>query len=148
MTRGELVADLAMQEVGKPYTWGAEGPVTTRLKRYDCSELAQNVYGRAGITEIINAAGKKTPIGAFDPSWRQHKAMFQIDVCQALRRVGSLVFCWSPFRGIYHVGISLGDGRIVEARGEKWGVIMSGWRKQFNRGGWTAALDEQVGDHG
>ncbi|MFD3998700.1 C40 family peptidase [Streptomyces sp. NPDC058548] len=81
----------ALAQRGKPYVWGAVGPSS-----FDCSGLMQYAYRRAGVRlprttwDQINA-GKRIPRSAIRP--------------------GDLVF----YRNAAHVGMYIGDGRIVHA---------------------------------
>ena len=88
----------ALAQLGKPYQWGAEGP-----NSFDCSGLVQTAYRKAGITLPRVArhqygAGKLVPLSALRP--------------------GDLLFYARNTRDrrtIYHVGMYLGAGRMVEA---------------------------------
>ncbi|MEU7181410.1 MULTISPECIES: C40 family peptidase [Streptomyces] len=87
----------AMSQLGKPYSWGGNGP-----NSYDCSGLVQQAYRRAGISvpRVADA---------------QYRAGTPISRSQ-LRR-GDLVF-WSSSGssyGIHHVAIYLGNGQYLEA---------------------------------
>ncbi|MQY25545.1 hypothetical protein NRB56_11020 [Nocardia sp. RB56] len=79
-------------QVGKPYEWGATGPVA-----YDCSGLVQWAFRQVGVTLPRTTyqqarAGSPVPIGALQPG----------DVI-VLNRDGS------------HVGIYAGEGMILNA---------------------------------
>jgi peptidoglycan hydrolase-like protein with peptidoglycan-binding domain len=88
----------ALAQLGKPYRWGAEGPDS-----FDCSGLVQTAYARAGIalprvSRQQYGAGKLVPLRALRP--------------------GDLLFYARDTRDrrtIYHVGMYLGAGRMVEA---------------------------------
>jgi peptidoglycan DL-endopeptidase CwlO len=88
----------ALAQLGKPYRWGAEGP-----NSFDCSGLVQTAYRAAGInlprvSRQQYGAGRLVPLSALRP--------------------GDLLFyARNPRdrRTIYHVGIYLGAGRMVEA---------------------------------
>lgn len=89
---------------------------------FDCSELVQWAAARAGV-EIT------------DGSWLQYRALAnkgaEMSVEDALRTPGALLFTFSsdpsvggrPSRA--HVAISLGDGRVMEARNPRVGVLIS-----------------------
>ena len=100
----------ALAQVGKPYVWGATGP-----NSFDCSGLVQHSFRMFGINlprtsrEQFNAT---TPIAESDA------------------KPGDLVFWYK--RGtstIGHVGIYLGNGKFVEAKGAKWGIVVSPLRR-------------------
>ncbi|MYV97434.1 hypothetical protein GT354_03895 [Streptomyces sp. SID3343] len=82
----------ARAQVGKPYVYGAAGP-----NAFDCSGLVQAAYKSAGISlpRVTNAQF------AADPH-----------VSVANLQPGDLVFFYS---GISHVGIYIGDGKMVHA---------------------------------
>jgi cell wall-associated NlpC family hydrolase len=85
------VVGLAMQELGKPYTWGAAGPST-----FDCSGLVMYVFAEMGVSLPHNAAaqyGYGTPVAYND------------------LQPGDLVF----FEGLGHVGIYIGGGQFIHA---------------------------------
>ena len=96
------VAGRAMQfalgEVGKPYVWGATGPLS-----YDCSGLMLRAYESAGVTLPR-------------VSRQQYWAGAQLPVRQA--QPGDLLF-WaydtSNPDSIHHVAMYLGNGQMVEA---------------------------------
>ncbi|WP_020557525.1 peptidoglycan endopeptidase [Embleya scabrispora] len=82
----------AKAQIGKPYVYGATGP-----NAYDCSGLVQAAYKSAGISlpRVTNdqfAADPHVSIANLQP--------------------GDLVFFYS---GISHVGIYIGDGKMVHA---------------------------------
>jgi hypothetical protein len=79
-----------MQEIGKPYHYGDEGP-----NSFDCSGLMQYIFGKAGIKLPRTAA-------------QQQK--FATPVSKPLP--GDLVFFGNP---AHHVGLYLGDGRMLAA---------------------------------
>ena len=102
----------ALAQLGKPYRWGGDGPGS-----YDCSGLVQTAY---------RAAGVHLP----RVSRQQYGAGRQVSL-KALR-AGDLLFYatdTSNRRTIYHVGMYLGAGRMVEAPNRRAPVrIASIWR--------------------
>jgi cell wall-associated NlpC family hydrolase len=91
-----IAVQVALAQVGTPYLWGAETPGVG----FDCSGLVQYAYARAGVAlprtaQTLYEAGPLLPPGT-DP------------------RPGDLVFFGSPTR-VTHVGIALGQGRMVDA---------------------------------
>jgi cell wall-associated NlpC family hydrolase len=95
---GEMAVDFALSQVGKPYIWGATGPYG-----YDCSGLALAAWRAAGVYLPRTAAaqyyaGVHIPLSEVEP--------------------GDLIFWASdPYdpATIYHVAISLGGDRTVQA---------------------------------
>jgi peptidoglycan hydrolase-like protein with peptidoglycan-binding domain len=102
----------ALAQLGKPYRWGADGP-----RSYDCSGLVQTSYRAAGV-------------GLPRVSRQQYGAGRLVSL-KALR-AGDLLFYardTSDRRTIYHVGMYLGAGRMVEAPNPRAPVrIASIWR--------------------
>lgn len=90
----------ALDQRGKPYQWGAEGP-----DRYDCSGLAWAAYRSVGIT---------LPRVAADQYWATRSR----PVPQNQLLPGDLIFFSSDpgnWRAIGHMGIYVGNGRMVHA---------------------------------
>ncbi|MEU0934748.1 NlpC/P60 family protein [Embleya sp. NPDC005971] len=92
----------AKAQIGKPYVYGATGP-----NAYDCSGLVQAAYKSAGISlpRVTNdqfAADPHVSIANLQP--------------------GDLVFFYS---GISHVGIYIGDGKMVHAANSRKPVEIS-----------------------
>jgi NlpC/P60 family/Putative peptidoglycan binding domain len=102
----------ALAQLGKPYQWGAEGPGS-----YDCSGLVQTSYRAAGIALPR-------------VSRQQYGAGRQVSLKEL--QAGDLLFYardTSDRRTIYHVGMYLGAGRMVEAPNRRAPVrIASIWR--------------------
>ena len=83
---------LALSKVGKPYRWGASGP-----NAFDCSGLVKWSFAQAGkaLPRTSRAqAGAGTPVS------------------RANLQPGDLVFFYKP---ISHVGIYIGNGKVVHA---------------------------------
>nr|WP_205807843.1 NlpC/P60 family protein [Micromonospora sp. HNM0581] len=88
---GEAVS-FACAQIGKPYSWGAEGP-----NAYDCSGLTLAAWSRAGVVLPHNAA-------------RQRRATTAVG--RGALRPGDLVFY---YRDLHHVGMYVGGGWVVHA---------------------------------
>lgn len=92
-----LAITTALAQVGTPYLWGGSGPGA-----FDCSGLTRYAYATAGLAlprtaRDQHAAGPAVPAGA---------PVLPGDL---------LFFTSRPDRGVDHVGIYLGDGRMVDA---------------------------------
>jgi cell wall-associated NlpC family hydrolase len=87
---------VALAQVGTPYVWGG-----TSRAGFDCSGLVQYSYARAGLALPRTAQ-------------QQYDATRPAVDPEALQP-GDLVFFGSGPRAIEHVGIALGDGRMVDA---------------------------------
>lgn len=100
--RRQKVVNLAKQQIGKPYVWGATGPSS-----FDCSGLVQYVY--------------KNSVGITTPRTSKEQAAFGKFVNQNNLLPGDLIFWGKP---VSHVGIYIGNGNVVHAADERQGVIM------------------------
>ncbi|MEV5463056.1 NlpC/P60 family protein, partial [Streptomyces cellulosae] len=90
--RAAAAVSYAYQKLGSPYVWGATGP-----NAFDCSGLVQAAYRSAGVslprtTYSQISAGRRVSRSELLP--------------------GDLVFFYA---GISHVGIYVGDGRMIHA---------------------------------
>ena len=110
-TRPGKVVSMARSYLGVRYVWGGSSP-----RGFDCSGLVKYVYGKVGV---------KLP----------HSSRLQYTygkpVSRANLRAGDLVFFYKP---IHHVGIYIGDGKMIDANGTR--VAIS---NVFTRGNYTGA---------
>ena len=83
---------VALSKVGKPYRWGASGP-----NAFDCSGLVKWSFAQAGRSM---------------PRTSRAQAGAGTSVSRANLQPGDLVFFYKP---ISHVGIYIGNGKIVHA---------------------------------
>ncbi|MFC7481956.1 NlpC/P60 family protein [Luedemannella flava] len=90
-TKGYKAAKWACSQAGKPYVWGADGPGS-----YDCSGLTMRAWEQVGVYLPHNAASQRSSIKS---------------VTRANLQVGDLVF----YNGLAHVGIYVGDGKVMHA---------------------------------
>ena len=96
---GSAVAAKALEYLGVPYLWGGTDPT----KGLDCSGFTQLVYKSQGI-ELPRVSSQQATAGRAVPSMGE-------------ARPGDLLFFdYSPERpGIDHVGIYMGDGKMIAA---------------------------------
>jgi cell wall-associated NlpC family hydrolase len=87
--RVDLALELAKEQQGDPYVWGAEGP-----NAFDCSGLVYFTYRKAGFANIPRTAAQ------------QAAAARRIDPSEM--RKGDLVFFYGR-GGVYHVGVYVGQ---------------------------------------
>ena len=118
----------ALSKVGAPYRWGATGP-----NAFDCSGLVSWAYQSSGVS---------LP--------RTSRAMSRVGtpVAKADLRPGDLVFFYRP---VSHVGIYIGNGKIVHASSRKNPVKISDMgRMTFNSRtpGLTLGVSERGPDLG
>ncbi|WP_345770503.1 C40 family peptidase [Blastococcus saxobsidens] len=88
----QIAVDTALAQRGKPYVWGAGGPGS-----YDCSGLTTYAFRAAGI-KLPRASRLQAQVG--EPVSRDQL------------QPGDLVFFYRP---VSHVGIYIGDGKMVHA---------------------------------
>jgi cell wall-associated NlpC family hydrolase len=96
--QGDIAANWALSQLGKPYQWGGAGPGT-----YDCSGLTMDAWARAGV-KLLHWTGYQWPSGPHIPLGQ-------------LRR-GDLLFYATDNSDpgtIHHVGIYIGNGEMVDA---------------------------------
>jgi cell wall-associated NlpC family hydrolase len=91
-TLGERAATIALKAVGVPYRWGGASPTSG----FDCSGLVYWTYGRLGVdvthsSYALYEQGRRVPRSRIRP--------------------GDVLF----FYGLGHVGLYLGNGRMVHA---------------------------------
>ena len=91
-TLGERAAAIAAKAVGVPYRWGGSSPASG----FDCSGLVYWAYGRLGI-ELPHS------------SYALHELGQRIKRSQL--EPGDVLF----FSGLGHVGLYIGEGRMVHA---------------------------------
>ncbi len=97
-SQGDVAANWALTQLGKPYQWGAAGPDT-----YDCSGLTMVAWARAGVS-LLHYTGYQWQEGPRVP----------LDQLQR----GDLLFYAtdnSDPATIHHVGIYIGHGMMVDA---------------------------------
>ena len=101
---GEAVAEIARQQVGKPYQYGAAGP-----DMFDTSGLVQYCYAQVGISI---------------PRSNSSLAKFGYVVDKEDLRPGDAVFFWSKEPGVpEYLGIYVGDGIVIAAMNQSKPVI-------------------------
>jgi cell wall-associated NlpC family hydrolase len=91
-TKGEKAVGFAVRAVGVPYRWGGESPASG----FDCSGLVRWAYARVGVdlphsSYALYGAGRRIATSQLEP--------------------GDVLF----FDGLGHVGLYVGDGKMVHA---------------------------------
>ncbi len=102
-SKAQAIVEKAHEQLGKSYVWGAEGP-----NSFDCSGLVHHVYGENGI---------KTP--------RVSRDQYKVggSVSKSNLQPGDLIFSSTDSsRRVTHVGIYVGDGKMIHAPNSK-GVV-------------------------
>jgi cell wall-associated NlpC family hydrolase len=96
--QGNIAADWALSQIGRPYQWGGAGPYT-----YDCSGLTMVAWAQAGVF-LLHYTGYQWEEGVHVP----------LDDLQR----GDLLFYATDNSDpgtIHHVGIYIGGGDMVDA---------------------------------
>lgn len=91
-TRAERAVKHAVDMVGTPYRWGGESPSSG----FDCSGLVRWAYGRVGIDLPHNS------YALYSEGRRVRESRME---------AGDILF----FEGLGHVGLYLGNGRMVHS---------------------------------
>jgi peptidoglycan DL-endopeptidase CwlO len=97
-TQGDIAANWALTQLGKPYLWGGAGP-----DRYDCSGLTMMAWARVGV-QLLHYTGYQWEEGPHVP-------------LNKLQR-GDLLFYatnTSDPSTIHHVAVYIGNGMMVNA---------------------------------
>lgn len=97
---GQAVVDYAMQFVGNPYVWGG----TSLTNGADCSGFVQSVYANFGVSMPRTSSAMRS-------------AGTEVSYSEA---VPGDVICYEG-----HVGIYIGNGQIVNAIDEAYGIGVS-----------------------
>lgn len=104
-SRASQIVATAKKYIGVPYLWGGTTP-----KGFDCSGFVQYVFNRHGIS-LPRTTTEQYKVGSY--------------VSKSKLKTGDLVFLQNTYRqGISHVGIYVGDGKMIHASSSK-GVVIS-----------------------
>ncbi len=97
-TQGDIAANWALTQLGKPYQWGGAGPDT-----FDCSGLTMQAWAQAGV-QLLHYTGYQWEEGPHVP-------------LDQLQRGDLLFFATNTAdpSTIHHVGIYIGNGMMVDA---------------------------------
>jgi cell wall-associated NlpC family hydrolase len=102
----QRVVDMGLSLKGHPYVWGGVGP-----RAFDCSGFVYYVFNKVGLSlprAMVDQIRAGTRIAAAD------------------LQPGDLVFFQNTSkRGISHISIYIGNGKIVHAANERTGVLVS-----------------------
>lgn len=109
----ELISETASHFIGTPYRFGGEGP-----SGIDCSSFVQQVF-HAHQIDLPRTAREQINVGS--------------DIPQGDLRKGDLVFFQTYAAYPSHVGIYLGDGKMIHASSGKGEVTISDINSDYYR---------------
>lgn len=114
----EIVLRYALSKVGYPYSQRYHGSLTANI--FDCSSLAFRSYREVNIS-IANGV-------AYSAAEEARAMVIREKVVLGNALIpGDLIFYGGAnnkrYMGIYHVGIYVGNGKMVEARNQRMGVV-------------------------
>jgi len=92
--KARIAVQTALDQLGKPYSWGAAGP-----SAYDCSGLTMYAWAAAGV-------------GLPHQSGQQYSYGTHVAADLAVLKPGDLLFFYDP---IHHVALYIGNGKMVHA---------------------------------
>ncbi len=110
-SKGQQIANYALQFVGNPYAWGG----TSLTNGADCSGFVMSVFNDCGIGVAGRTASAQSAGGT--------------SISSSELQPGDLVFYTSGGR-VSHVAIYIGDGQIVHAANSRKGIIVSSYNYQ------------------
>ncbi len=108
-TEAQQIVNITMSRLGARFQMGAEGP-----RRFDCSGLIYSVYKQAG---LLSRVGGQRKLAAGYYHWFKQRGL----ASRNNPRVGDLVI-WTHKGRISHSGIFVGNGRVISALINPWGV--------------------------
>lgn len=107
MTTKELMMAWAVNQTGKPYRWGSNGPDS-----WDCSGLAQSFYAIIG----IDPPGDQTAQGYYN-YWSRQIGMNCFDIAKAVIGFGDMLYFGKDFQNVSHIAIAMSRHIMFEAGG-------------------------------
>ncbi|MBO3443023.1 C40 family peptidase [Clostridium sp. CCUG 7971] len=96
ISKVDKTIDIAKKQMGKPYKWGAGGP-----SAFDCSGLTSYAYKNGANVKLPRSSREQAKVG---------KSVSKKDL-----KAGDLLFFSSAGNGINHVGIYIGDSKMVHS---------------------------------
>lgn len=115
VSQSEELLKLAKKMIGKPYKYGASTSQDAP-KYFDCSSFTQYLYWQAGF------AIPRVSVEQFLYGYQIEKKDLRIGDL-AFRKGGKPYFYKETPKGVGHVGIYVGNGKIIHASGDKKKVV-------------------------
>jgi cell wall-associated NlpC family hydrolase len=123
-SRGATAARVALRYVGARYVWGGASP-----RGFDCSGLVQYAYKQAGLSLPHKASAQfSTRYGT------------RVNSINALIPGDIVFFANTAGRGITHVALYVGNGRIVSANTPRTGVQLQSIHTRYWRSHYAGAI--------
>jgi len=109
---GDVIADFAVAQIGKPYELGGVGPDT-----FDSTGFIYYCFQENGISAPRQLSGQST---------------YGVEVSKENLEPGDVVFFWTENPGeVEYVAIYIGGGKIVAARNEKYPVSEMAFNSEY-----------------
>lgn len=109
MSLADRIKSKAISKLGSPYVFGTQGPRT-----FDCSGLVFWIY---------RTCDTDWKTGQTWPRLTAHGFWHYAERISQPTQVGDCCFWLGKSGKAYHIGIYVGNGKTVEARGRRWGVV-------------------------
>lgn len=124
--KNTLAASYAVSKIGCPYDQNAHGKLNIDV--FDCSSLCYRAYQNVGID--ISNHGNYTTDGELRAAEQKGQIIDINDI-----QPGDLIFFWKSdstyYKGVGHVEMYIGDGKVVHAKGVNYGVVLDDFYKQI-----------------
>lgn len=115
----DAVIAQAKAKLGAPYLLGAEGP-----NKFDCSGLVDWCFRQANVYDLI---GSRRRTAAGYANWFANQGHYTRDL--TTRQRGDLITYTHDGKNISHIGIYLGNGQLISALINPWGVKQTNWKR-------------------
>lgn len=139
MKSAKDLVNYCKHQLGLPYWFGTQGQIATRellnQKRrqypgyYTASDfnkqLGKRVHDCSGLIKGCVTEGQYNPNYDVNAAGMYAAAKEKGKISTMEKEPGVLVFKGSTPAKIHHVGVYIGNGKVIEAKGHKWGVIES-----------------------
>ena len=146
------LVEYAIAQIGNPYWYGCFGQISdesllnSKREQYPAyykakdfsSQLNKRVHDCIGL--VKGYLWSDSPDSQVEYNYKQDvsaKGMYAISKDKGgmnsfPRKPGTLVYKGGSPSAIHHVGVYIGDGYVVEAKGHKWGVVKSKLNSSWN----------------